>query len=135
VQVTPDPTAHHSLCEVLSEPVLVGKRAFSGVNVDHRHDQLSLACHRTAGIARSRHLVIAGESCQLDARVDAELREHVAEMAVHRVRRDEEALGNLAVGETVGDKPRDGDLGRRQRRPTLGFRFGGDDATSNAELA
>jgi hypothetical protein len=37
------------------------------------------------GITRSRHLVIARKSRQLDARVDAELREYVAEMAVHGV--------------------------------------------------
>ena len=97
--------------------------------------RLRLTRHRAAGITRSRHLIVARESCQLDARVDAELREHVAEVAVHGVRRDEEALGNLTVGQTVGDKPRDGELGRRQCRPTVRFGLGGNEAASDAELA
>src|SRR6266566_638799 len=94
-------------------------------------------CHAVAvrGITRSRHLVIAHESRQLHARVDAELQEDVTEMAVHRVRRDEEALGDLPVGQPFGDEPCDGELRRRQRRPTAGLGFGGDEAASNAELA
>ena len=55
-------------------------------------------------------------------------------MAVHGVRRNEEAVGDLAVGEAVGDKPGDGELGRRERRPTVRFGLGGDDATANAEF-
>src|SRR4029077_12687714 len=63
-------------------------------------------CHAAAvrGIARSRDLVIARESGQLHARVDAELREDVTEMAVHGVRRDEEAVGHLSVGQSFGDE-------------------------------
>src|SRR6266516_1169880 len=81
--------------------------------------RLRRGCHdaATCGIARSGHLVVARESRQLDARVDAELREHVPEMAVHRVRRDKEALGDLAIGHAFGDESRDGELGARQRRP------------------
>src|SRR5207244_13420851 len=61
-------------------------------------------CHTAAvrGITRSRHLVILRESGQLHARVDAELREDVAEMAVHGVRRAEEALGDLSGGQPFG---------------------------------
>src|SRR3989442_1187963 len=94
-------------------------------------------CHAAGvrGITRSRHLVIARESCQLHARVDAELREDVAEVAVHGVRRDEEALGNLPVGQPFGDEPGDGELRRRHRRPTARLGFGGDEAASDAELA
>ena len=75
------------------------------------------------------------ESGQLHARVDAELREDVAEMAVHGVRRDEEALGDLPVGQPFGDEPCDGELRRRHRRPTARLGFGGDEAASDAELA
>src|SRR6266849_1616144 len=94
-------------------------------------------CHTAAvrSITRSRHLVIARESGQLHARVDAELREDVTEMAVHGVRRDEEALGDLPVGQPFGDEPCDVELGRRHRRPTARLRFGGDEAASDAELA
>src|SRR6267143_1838163 len=87
------------------------------------------------GITRSRHLVIARKSRQFHARVDPELREHVAEMAVHGVRRDEEALGDLSVCQSFGDEPGDGELRRRQRRPAACLGFGGDKAASHAELA
>ena len=101
------------------------------------HPAAGRDCHgaATRGIARSGHLVIARESGELHARVDSELREHMPEMAVHGVRRDEEALGDLAVRQPFGDEPRDGELGRRQRRPAVRLGFGGDEAASNAELA
>src|SRR3989442_10723689 len=94
-------------------------------------------CHDAAarGITRSRHLVIARESGQLHARVDAELREDVAEMAVHGARRDEEAFGDLPVGQPFGDEPCDGEFRRRHRRPTAGLRFGGCKSAADAELA
>jgi hypothetical protein len=70
------------------------------------------ACHDAAacGIARSGHLVVARESCQLDARVDAELGEDVPEVAVDGVRRDEEALCDFAIRQAVGDETREREL-------------------------
>jgi hypothetical protein len=62
------------------------------------------------GIARTSHLVVARESCQLHPRVDAELREDVAEMTVAGVRRDEEALRDFAIRQAVGHEARHGEL-------------------------
>src|SRR5947208_11215690 len=94
-------------------------------------------CHDAAArsITRSRHLVIARKARQFHARVDPELRENVAEVAVHSVRRDEEALGDLSVGQSFGDEPGYGELRRRHRRPAVRLGFGGDKAASDAELA
>ena len=94
-------------------------------------------CHAAAvrGITRSRHLVVARESGQLYARVDAQLREHVAEMAADGVRRDEKAFGDLSIRQPFGDEARDGQFRCRQRRPAARLGFGGDEAASDAELA
>ena len=89
-------------------------------------------CHAAAArrITRSRHLVIARKSRQFHARVDPELREHVAEMAVDRVRRDEETLGDLAICQPLGDEPGDRKLSRGQRGPTARLGLGGDEAAA-----
>jgi len=50
-------------------------------SVEHPAWRLNYAGVR--GLTCSGHLVIACESCQCDPGVDAELREHVSEMAVH----------------------------------------------------
>jgi hypothetical protein len=59
----------------------------------------------------------------------------VPEVAVDGVRRDEEAFGDLAIGQPVGDEARDGEFGGRQRRPAVRLGLGGDEATADAELA
>jgi hypothetical protein len=56
-------------------------------------------------------------------------------MAVHGVGRDEERSATSRLVRPFGDEARDGELGRRQRRPTVRFGFGGDDARRDAELA
>src|SRR5438552_14639945 len=94
-------------------------------------------CHAAATrrITRSRHLVIARESRQLHARVDAELREHVAEMAADSVRRDKKALGDLAIRQPFGDEARDGELRCRHGCPPARLGLGGDEAAPYSELA
>src|SRR5438132_14244212 len=59
----------------------------------------------------------------------------MAEMAVHGVWRDEEALCDFSVCQSFGDEPCDGELRRRQRRPAARLGLGGDEAASHAELA
>jgi hypothetical protein len=85
-------------------------------------------CHDAAarGIARSGDLIVVRKSRQLHARVDAELREHVAEVAVHGVGRDEKALSDLSIRQPFGDETRDGEFRRRQRssRPVRDDRRG-----------
>jgi hypothetical protein len=77
---------------------------------------LRLSRHRAAGIARSGDLIIARNTRQFHTRGDAELREHVAEMAADDVRRDKEAFGDLSIfRQPVGDEARDGEFRRRQR--------------------
>src|SRR3989454_8865566 len=92
-------------------------------------------CHDAAarGIARSGDLIIARNSRQLYARGDAELREHVAEMAIDGVRRDEKAFGDLAIRQPFGDEAREGEFRRRQRRPTVRLWLRGDEAPPHAE--
>src|SRR6266404_3378214 len=98
---------------------------------------LGRGCHDAAGrgIARSRDLVIARNSRQLYARGDAELREHVAEMAIDGVRRDKEALGGLSIRKPLSDEARDSQFRGSQRRPTVRLGFDGDQAPPNAEFA
>ena len=83
------------------------------------------------GIARSRHLVVVGESSQLDPRVDADFGEDVAEMAVHGMRRDEQSLGDLTVRESLGNEPSDRELRCGQCSPTLRFWLGCVEAPSD----
>jgi hypothetical protein len=59
----------------------------------------------------------------------------VAEVAVHGVGRDEEALSDLSISQPFGDEARDGEFRRRQRRPTVRLGFGGDKAPPYAEFA
>lgn len=59
----------------------------------------------------------------------------MAEMAVHGVRREEEAFRDLAIGHAFGNKARDGKLGARQRCPPAPLGLGGDEAAPDPELA
>lgn len=54
--------------------------------------------------------VSAGKSGELDTGVDIELAEDMAQVAVDSVRRNEEALGDLAIAQPVRDQARDREL-------------------------
>ena len=56
-------------------------------------------------------------------------------MAADGVRQNEEAFGDLAVGEPFGDEARDREFRCCQGRPTVRLRFGGDQAAPHAEFA
>src|SRR6185436_12723929 len=49
--------------------------------------------------------------------------------------RDEKTFGDLSIRQAFGDEARDGELRRRQRRPTVRLGLGGDQAPPNAEFA
>src|SRR5579862_5779424 len=84
--------------------------------------------------AHSHAVVVACEPRQLDARLDSELREDVTEMAVYRVWRDEEPLGDFAVRQTVGDQLRDSELRRGHRRPSSRLRLDGNKSATHTEI-
>src|SRR6266550_182755 len=56
-------------------------------------------------------------------------------MTVDGVRRDEKTFGDLSIRQSFGDEARDGEFRGRQRRPTVGLGFGGDQAPAHPEFA
>jgi len=68
--------------------------------------------------------VVGGEPCQLDPRVDVELRKHVSEMAADGVRGDEKLLGHFSIGQSLSHQPRDGKFGVGHGRPGRICRLG-----------
>src|SRR5580700_4296162 len=77
--------------------------------------------------------VLRGDSGESDSGIDSKLLEGVAEVSADGVRGDVQALGDLSVGEAVGDQPDDGELGVGHRRPTVEWAALGGQATSHAE--
>ena len=56
-------------------------------------------------------------------------------MAVDGVRRDEKAFGDFSIRQPFRDESGDGQFRRRQRRPTIRFGLGGNQAPPHAEFA
>ncbi len=59
----------------------------------------------------------AGKSGELDAGVDVELPKDMAQVAVDGVRRNEKALGDLAIAQSVRNQARDRELRIRHGLP------------------
>ncbi len=59
----------------------------------------------------------AGKSRELDAGVDVEFAEDMAQVAVDGVMRNEEALRDLAIAQSVSDQPRNRELRFRHGLP------------------
>src|SRR5260370_7155637 len=62
-------------------------------------------------------VVNAGKSGELDAGVDVEFAEDMAQVAIDGVMRNEEALRDLTITQPVRDQPRDRELRIRHARP------------------
>ena len=69
--------------------------------------------------------MVASKASQLDSRVDPELCEHMAEVAVHRVGGHEEPFGDFSVGQAFCHEAGNGELGSGDRRPAGQFGFRG----------
>jgi len=61
--------------------------------------------------------VNGGKSGEFDARLDVEFAEDVAQVAVDCVRRNEEALSDLTIAQSVSDQPRNRELRFRHGLP------------------
>src|SRR6185436_6697041 len=70
-------------------------------------------------LGRGRRVVLVRDPREREARVDVELGEDASQMARDGVRGHEQLLGDLAVGETLGDEARDGELGVGHGRPAV----------------
>lgn len=55
-------------------------------------------------------VALCGKPREVDPRLDVEFYEHMAQMCVHGVRRYEQPLGNLAIGQAAGYELSDGEF-------------------------
>src|SRR4029077_16795578 len=78
-------------------------------------------------------VVSARKPSERDAGIDAELVEDMAQVGVDVVRRNEEALGALAIAHPVSDQPRDRELRIGHGRPASAWALRGNQAAAHTQ--
>jgi hypothetical protein len=91
-----------------TEHASIVRRAAPRVQDGARGRRSGRSAHAAGG--EGWRLAVEREVCELRARRDAQLREHVAQVVVDRPRREEELRRHLLVRSPFGDEPRDLDL-------------------------
>jgi hypothetical protein len=93
--------------------------------VARRGRQVSVGLLEAEALSVQRRRMRGGNRGQLSASADSELRIGVGEMDLYRVRRDEQALGDLRIGQALGGEVSDSLLALSETGPSRALGAGG----------